>query len=311
MALANPQQPRSGHPNLLDLGQAGGIDVGSRIGLSARAVEQLGRIWLQQVRWFVEDQQASARRLGETLDPLGTWLDHVQRRSEHVGSGMQHLLEVGRDASEHASTLSHTLWGSMGVGAALPPGSALPFDTPAGVIARLRRDHRRLEQVLERLQALIEASDPMPVEHLDVLLSGIRYIAQYPDAIHHPLEDRLFAHLLNAPLSDAERTAVQTNAAGHQQIMAATRRLLADVEAVRHEAAPPAATLRDSLRDFIDLQRRHMAFEENTIFPLAEARLTAAAVRDIAAAEARDHDPLFDQRDEYFSALYDYVAGNI
>lgn len=291
-------------------GYAGSREFANQFGLSLIALEQFGRLSAKQLRWFVEDQRESAELLSATLNPFTTALDHMVRRSRHLQSGVEEFAGTLRELAERSASLRGHVFAPLAETAGLANVARFPGVSRAGVLERLHDDHRHLAKVLDALEALADGAAPPP-ERLDLLRSALEYVAAYPDAVHHPLEDRLFEHLLGADLSAAEREDVNENAARHGDLIAATNRLRSDLQALRGAGDEAWEGLRSEIRDFVGAQREHMRFEERRVFPLAERKLPARALRELGQDDICRQDPLFDAQIEHFTALYDYVAGRL
>ncbi len=305
---ANPHP--GGAERLAAAGYAGSREFANQFGLSLAALEQMGRLSARQLRWFVEDQRESFEQLATTLNPFTTAMDHLVRRSRHVQSGIEEFADTLRDFAERSESLRGHLWGPFAEATGV--ANVTPFRRPGrrSVLQRLHDDHRHLAVVLDALETLADDGAPPPAR-FDLLRAALAYVADYPDAVHHPLEDRLFDHLLAADLSVAERDDVTDNARRHGDLIAATQALRSDLQTLRDPGDEEWEPLRLRLRDFIGAQREHMRFEERRVFPLAERKLSARALREIATEDGRGQDPLFDDRLERFAALYDYVSGRL
>ncbi len=308
MATTTNQAASETRNRAADVGIASSIDASNQLGVAVNTLDRVARIYARQIDLFIEDQRDSLEMLTRTLNPLGTVLNHFERRSEHLGDGLKSLFETLQEGIDRSVNLSRGVWSPIARAANLP---VIPDVSRQDVLDRLHADHERLEEVLTRLEAIANKPDPLSPEDKDLLVQGIRYIAEYPDAVHHPLEDRLFEHLLALPLTEQEQRDVRNNAAGHLQMSHATTRLLEDVKALQADSASAGAQLREDLHAFVEIQRRHMAFEENTIFPLAERRLPATALESLGEVDVRADDPLFDLQLERFRGLYDYVSGRV
>lgn len=179
------------------------------------------------------------------------------------------------------------------------------------LLVRLHRDHARLAQILAAIELhaqRCEAGDRGT--HLDLLASAVDYIVEYPDAVHHPVEDRIFDRLQSARLPAHEQEALTDNRDQHRQLRAATNKLAADIDALLRNSEGGVAALQRDVADFVRLQRAHMRNEEQNVFPMAERRLGASDWEELAQEVADTHDPLFDRRLGRYDSLYEYaVAG--
>lgn len=98
----------------------------------------------------------------------------------------------------------------------------------------------------------------------------IEFLDYYADRVHHPLEDRLFDHLVNKGLTPTERHLVFKNLRQHQEIKSMTESLADSVSRALEGSVVDSAEFLESVAEYIALQRRHMRFEESHLFPLLD-----------------------------------------
>ncbi len=136
------------------------------------------------------------------------------------------------------------------------------------LLERLSRDHARIAGVVQQLSELADATSGEPDwEGLDELIGFLDY---YADRVHHPLEDRLFDHLMNKGLTPTERYLLFRNLGQHEELSSMTGQLSDQVAEGREgRVVDPAAFLED-VSAYITLQRRHMRIEEDQLFPLLD-----------------------------------------
>jgi hemerythrin-like domain-containing protein len=296
---------------LLGAGLVSGRNLGSQIGLALIACEQVGRIYGQQVAWFLEDHRTTLRSLARTMDPVSVGADHLGRRAGHVFVGLAQLADTAREIAERSMIAQQRLWDPFADATGLPRAPSPFARSRRGVVERLLDDHKRLSQILAVMERLLERPEQLRDNERHVVVSGIDYIAEYPDAVHHPLEDRLFRHLLETKLSDQELEHVLQNEAAHAELARATKQVLRDLDGIRGNHPASASALKSSLSEYIDLQRRHMRFEEQYVFPLADKYLPNEALQELGTAEEQPPDPLFDERGDRFDDLYYFVSGRL
>jgi hemerythrin-like domain-containing protein len=175
------------------------------------------------------------------------------------------------------------------------------------VLGRLNEDHSRMVKVLDALEQALDVD-----EHDDVnwslVADIISYLQEYPDTVHHPLEDQLFDRVLDKGLTPAERELVHFNLAQHAEIIGATQKLEREINSILRDIVVPFDQLREHFKRYLELQRLHMRNEINHLFPLAERLLAEEDWREVAADAASHVDPMFDLRTEKFTGLYDYIT---
>ncbi|MGE0620976.1 MAG: hemerythrin domain-containing protein [Pseudomonadales bacterium] len=142
---------------------------------------------------------------------------------------------------------------------------------PPILIERLGGDHAKIAGVVRALEALVDTLEAQPDwAQLADLLSFLEYFA---DRVHHPLEDRLFDLVVNKGLTPTERHLVFRNLGQHREIKALTEALTRQVREAQAGRPVDPGDFRESLAEYVALQRRHMRFEESHLFPLLEGAL--------------------------------------
>jgi hemerythrin-like domain-containing protein len=156
------------------------------------------------------------------------------------------------------------------------------------VMAILRQDHRRLGAVLEGVEReLVGSHRHLQALRADSLRHGrvvamLRFLSEYAERVHHPLENRLFDRLIEKGLTPCERRVVFVILAQHEEILgdlASLQAALRGLQAVPSQA--DAAALKARTERYLEAQRRHLNFEDSQLLPLIWARLTAHDWRDM------------------------------
>jgi len=190
----------------------------------------------------------------------------------------------------------------------------VPDDTLTGgatptndVMRQLEEDHLRIAKVLDALEHALRLDEHDDV-NWNLVADIISYLQEYPDSVHHPLEDQLFDRVLDKGLTPAERELVHFNLAQHAEIIGATQRLARDVNDILSDIVVPFDQLLDHFKRYLELQRLHMRNEIHHLFPLAERMLGDDDWREVAAEVATHADPMFDLNVGKFAGLYNYIT---
>ena len=139
------------------------------------------------------------------------------------------------------------------------------------LLERLSRDHARIAGVLKRLAGLADVLESNP--DWDAMSEYIAFLDYYADKVHHPLEDRVFDHLVDKGLTPTERHLVFKNLGQHEEITGMTEALTEKASIAAAGGAVDVSEFGDELNAYISLQLRHLRFEENQLFPLLEQGL--------------------------------------
>ena len=174
------------------------------------------------------------------------------------------------------------------------------------ILSALHTDHRHIHKLMRLLgqQTALLASGNDP--DWDLVIDILNYMAQYPDACHHPREEQIFNHFRQRyKNSDLDET-IERLAREHRELPPATIELRNQVESIREGAAILTRDeLASSLNDYIAQQHNHIATEENRLFPVVEHRLTADDLKILEATLPEQQDPVFGSvTEQQFEALY-------
>ena len=160
----------------------------------------------------------------------------------------------------------------------------------------VREDHRNMALLLELLRSDVEAlregaDDEMDLERVADIVD---YFAHYPDRIHHPREETMFAvfrerHKPSPELADA----LKQVHAQHESFPAMTTALSRLLEAAMHDALVPREELVARLDDYIEQQVEHLDLEEGLVFPELNEKMTAKEWREVRNRGPHERDPIF------------------
>ena len=159
------------------------------------------------------------------------------------------------------------------------------------LLAELREDHRNMTlllNILERESNRIYAGDEPDYELLQDIM---QYMTVYPDAVHHPKEDRIYAEL-KAVRPDLS-TGFERITMDHRHIADLSIKLRDDISAIN--AGSPIkrnSVVTDALR-YVNTLRGHMQWEELDLFRRLDEMIRDGHVTLDAANFHYIADPVF------------------
>jgi hemerythrin-like domain-containing protein len=162
-------------------------------------------------------------------------------------------------------------------------------DVPQAIIT-LRHEHRYFESILKVLDQQAAAAAEGDCD-FPLLQDIVQYLISYPDAYHHPREDRVFERLLQ--IDPASRNAVQGLIHGHTAMYRETKRLRDAVERALDGQDADIDRLRVLLERYTESYRAHMKTEDEVVFPLAMEIFTPEDWEQAGRRYRQDQDPLF------------------
>ena len=174
---------------------------------------------------------------------------------------------------------------------------------PGLALQRLLEDHKVLCGVIEALEMRLPQISKRDPDTLDLLANLIDYIAEYPDRVHHPREDRIIERLIDKGLTPSERIIVELTVAQHAELGAATARMQVDIDALLSRQRDAGVQLDQDAKIYLAMQKEHMRREEQQLFPMAVRLFTPADWREIEAGEPEVPDPLRESRLSRYASL--------
>jgi hemerythrin-like domain-containing protein len=183
-------------------------------------------------------------------------------------------------------------------------------DAPGLALQLLLEDHKTLCEVIDALETRLPQVSKRDPETLDLLANLIDYIAEYPDRVHHPREDRIIERLIDKGLTPSERTVVELTVSQHAELGAATARMEVDMDALLSKQRDAGVQLDHDARVYLAMQKEHMRREEQQLFPMAVRLFTPADWSEIAAGEPEVPDPLRESRLSRYASLLALIEGH-
>ena len=180
----------------------------------------------------------------------------------------------------------------------------------AAVLAELRQDHRNMALMINLIER--ESNQIYKGAEPDYELLGdiMHYMTVYPDTVHHPKEDRVYAELkaVRPDLSSGfDRITVD-----HRNIAELGTKLRNDVASViAGSMVPKNSVVADTLR-YVNTLRGHMQWEELDLFRRVEEMVAQGHKLIEAAKFMRASDPVFGPEVEgKFRRLFESVKKRI
>ncbi len=192
-----------------------------------------------------------------------------------------------------------------------PDIRALDGDEPI-ILQRLRRDHNDFYQLYSMIEESI-ANGSFDAEQDMLLLADVaRFMTDYLDRCHHPLEEFVFEQVLK--FHPESRQQLDELEAEHERIADEGSKLLKQVERSSDpRKAANSTRLLARWRRFCETLRHHVELEEEVLFPQALRHIPDQAwtivERDWVLRNGGDLSPLSDDSvGEEFRHLFEYLS---
>jgi hemerythrin-like domain-containing protein len=186
-------------------------------------------------------------------------------------------------------------------------------DAPLAII---RDEHRSLAAICHGLEYLVRsAREAGQAPSFPLLRAMVRYVRDFPDALHHPKEDAYLFPKLRARTSECDDTLVELEAQ-HAKGPALVDALERSIARYETDTEGGLAAFADAVSGFVTFQMEHMSLEAKVIIPAARQHLTTDDWSEIAAAFGSNGDPRFavDADEEYrhlFARILNLAPGGV
>ena len=178
------------------------------------------------------------------------------------------------------------------------------------VLGELRQDHRNMSVMLDLLERESNRLFDGDSTDFDLLHDIMEYMTVYPDAVHHPKEDRIYAEL-KAVRPDLSR-GFDRITLDHRNIEELGLKLRDNIASVTSEGLVPRKTVvADALR-YVNTLRSHMQWEELDLFRRVEEMIAEGHKLIEATTYLQKPDPVFGPEvEEKFARLFESVQERI
>ncbi|MEM7502374.1 MAG: hemerythrin domain-containing protein [Pseudomonadota bacterium] len=179
-------------------------------------------------------------------------------------------------------------------------------DDIESVLTQLRSDHKNMVALLKRLETEADRLYADAEPDFEMMHDIMLYMTEFPDAVHHPKENRLYA-LLKTSRPDLT-AGFERISLDHRTIAAMGLSLKDQIASVTSESMVRRNALVSDCLRYVNTQRSHMQWEEIDLF--RRCRQLCADGKTLTVADADDPtDPLFGRTVERrFQRLYSALA---
>lgn len=138
------------------------------------------------------------------------------------------------------------------------------------MLARLQIEHDHILKTLNLLEMQFLDLCRGGTPDYSLMRSIMVYIQEYPEQVHHPLEDMIYSILLERV---DEVKLIQELITEHTELEAETRKLRKSLKLLKSGNASKDK-IKKQLSTFLVRQRQHIYIEEEMVHPLIESFLT-------------------------------------
>lgn len=163
------------------------------------------------------------------------------------------------------------------------------------IIERLEIDHCQLLRKINFLEMQYLDMCRGTAPDYSLMRSIIVYIQEYPEQMHHPLEDMIFSVLLERV---DEPGILHELMSEHTHLEDVTRGLRESLEGLS-SGAVSIDKLKKQLSDFLVGQRQHIYAEETEVYPLVKKYLTGEDWKQLRNMASIIDEPIYGRKTRY------------
>jgi len=163
-------------------------------------------------------------------------------------------------------------------------------------------DHLNFAKLLNLLEEQLGLFREGESPDYQLMLDIMYYMTHYPDVLHHPKEDLVFARIKER--ESAAAPTIDKLSQQHGALKACGEKLVHDLDDVVNGSIIERERIETSALEYLASFRDHMRIEETDVMPLAARLLRDKDWLAIDAAIRHIEDPLFGSRiDERYGAI--------
>jgi hemerythrin-like domain-containing protein len=179
------------------------------------------------------------------------------------------------------------------------------------VVRRLYDEHRCMEALLRLLDEKSAEAVHRRINHYYLLRDIVAYLNDYPEAHHHPIEERIGESLIRRKPSAKKIVAALHR--DHQTVSSGTCEMIERLDAVISAPSPSRVrSVHSACRIYVQCQRAHLQAEHDVLFPAALDSLREADWREINSRYDGADDPLFGESvSSRHRVLYEFLIARV
>lgn len=166
------------------------------------------------------------------------------------------------------------------------------YEREENILNRLLVEHDHILRTLNLLEMQFLDLCRGKTPDFSLMRSNIVYIQEYPEQVHHPLEDMIFSILLERV---DETKFIEELITEHTQLEIIARKLRESLEAL-NSSIVSREDIKQQLSSFLVRQRQHIYIEEVEAYPLVHSVLTKKDWKQLNSMIPLLDDPAFGRR---------------
>lgn len=179
-------------------------------------------------------------------------------------------------------------------------------DDLTSLLAELREDHKNMALMLNILETEANRIDDGQSIEFDLMHDVMHYMTVYPDAVHHPKENRVYTELM--VVRPDLFTGFDRISNEHRELAELGRTLRHTIESILCEAVQPRIVVVTNAMRYVELLRKHMHWEERDLFMRVSSMVSDGHPVIIDSVLRSQRDPVFGPNvEKHFEKLLERI----
>jgi hemerythrin-like domain-containing protein len=162
------------------------------------------------------------------------------------------------------------------------------------VLDKLHEDHKNFTKLLNYLEQQLKLLKDCERLDLELILKALQYMKEYPDLVHHPLEDVIFKYFIehHGKAQNDLKALLQE----HSEMPELTNRLIEMIQGALSDLPQNRQELCTNLQTYLVKQKEHLNHEEEHVYPVIRDTMTDQEWQNIDSSLENVSDPLFGKK---------------
>ena len=174
------------------------------------------------------------------------------------------------------------------------------------ILDLLHQDHLNISRLLDIFEKQIDVMHMGEDPNYRLLQDIMHYMGHYPDAFHHPREEKIFEKIKN---NNADIDGIVKRLADEHLKMAEQGVNITDkLTEIFNGSIVSMAAIYELSKDYLELMRNHINCEESELFPQVKELVSEQDWQDINESVSHIDDPLFGKTvEDFYQYLYSCI----
>lgn len=163
----------------------------------------------------------------------------------------------------------------------------------AAILSLLHQDHVNYARLLNLMEKEINSLSHGGNANYILLYDIMSYMCEYPDVVHHPMEETMFSVLPEFTDNENLLEDIKALSIEHDKIYESGKKIKEDIHQVIGGQVVEKTKILNDANNYLLLLRTHMDKEEGKVFKKIKSELSPSQLKKLDELAKEENDPLF------------------